>query len=74
MYQLHNWVNMNLKLFGLLICSCFWMFQGKKAEAIRHLERIPCLKEPDEPKSKEIYYDGLVLLAVYGVHSFALIP
>ncbi|KAF8038367.1 hypothetical protein BT93_B1026 [Corymbia citriodora subsp. variegata] len=41
-----------------------YLKQGKKDEALRHLERIPLLKEPVEPKSREIYYDGLVLLAV----------
>ncbi|CBI17666.3 hypothetical protein AAG906_013567 [Vitis piasezkii] len=37
--------------------------QGKTAEGLVHLERIANLKEPDEPKSKAHYFDGLLLLA-----------
>lgn len=32
-------------------------------EGIAHLERIANMKEPEEPKIKAHYYDGLVLLA-----------
>lgn len=32
-------------------------------EGIAHLERVANMKEPEEPKSKAHYYDGLVLLA-----------
>ncbi|XP_031401334.1 ALBINO3-like protein 2, chloroplastic [Punica granatum] len=37
--------------------------QSKFAEGIEHLERIAALKEPEEPKIKAHYYDGLVLLS-----------
>ncbi|KAH9805728.1 ALBINO3-like protein 2 [Citrus sinensis] len=37
--------------------------QEKWEEGIAHLERIGNLKEPEEPKSKAHYYDGLVVLA-----------
>ncbi|KAH0714684.1 hypothetical protein KY284_007589 [Solanum tuberosum] len=36
---------------------------GKMGEGLAHLERIATLKEPDDPKSKAHYYDGLVLLS-----------
>lgn len=39
--------------------------QEKWEEGIAHLERIGNLKEPEEPKSKAHYYDGLVVLARY---------
>lgn len=41
------------------------MSQEKWEEGIAHLERIGNLKEPEEPKSKAHYYDGLVVLARY---------
>ncbi|XP_015166185.1 ALBINO3-like protein 2, chloroplastic isoform X2 [Solanum tuberosum] len=37
--------------------------KGKMGEGLAHLERIATLKEPDDPKSKAHYYDGLVLLS-----------
>ncbi|KAI9388827.1 hypothetical protein POPTR_009G121800v4 [Populus trichocarpa] len=37
--------------------------QGKNAEGIMHLERITSLEEPEDPKSKAHYFDGLLLLA-----------
>ncbi|XP_062005481.1 ALBINO3-like protein 2, chloroplastic isoform X2 [Rosa rugosa] len=37
--------------------------QGKMEEGIVHLERIAQLEEPDEPKSKAHYFDGLLMLA-----------
>ncbi|KAK8532206.1 hypothetical protein V6N13_131541 [Hibiscus sabdariffa] len=52
----------------LLILSSQWagvvyMKQGKKAEGLAHLERIASLKEPEDPKSKAHYFDGLLLLS-----------
>ncbi|WMV54189.1 hypothetical protein MTR67_047574 [Solanum verrucosum] len=52
----------------LLILSSQWagvacILQGKMGEGLAHLERIATLKEPDDPKSKAHYYDGLVLLS-----------
>ncbi|KAA8538911.1 hypothetical protein F0562_025603 [Nyssa sinensis] len=52
----------------LLILASQWagvafVRQGKWAEGIVHLERVACLKEPEDPKSKSHYYDALVLLA-----------
>lgn len=52
----------------LLILSSQWagvayIRQGKNAEGIIHLERVASLKEPEDPKSKVHYFDGLVLLA-----------
>lgn len=52
----------------LLILSSQWagvvyMKQGKKAEGLAHLETIASLKEPEDPKSKAHYFDGLLLLA-----------
>ncbi|KAG6598967.1 ALBINO3-like protein 3, mitochondrial, partial [Cucurbita argyrosperma subsp. sororia] len=52
----------------LLILASQWagvasIRQGKMVEGIAHLERIANMKEPEEPKSKAHYYDGLVLLA-----------
>uniref|UniRef100_A0A0A0LHD0 ALBINO3-like protein 2, chloroplastic n=1 Tax=Cucumis sativus TaxID=3659 RepID=A0A0A0LHD0_CUCSA len=52
----------------LLILASQWagvafIRQGKMVEGIAHLERVANLKEPEEPKSKAHYYDGLVLLA-----------
>ncbi|KAA8514816.1 hypothetical protein F0562_017995 [Nyssa sinensis] len=38
-------------------------YHGEWAEGIVHLERVACLKEPEDPKSKSHYYDALVLLA-----------
>ncbi|KAE8664740.1 ALBINO3-like protein 3 [Hibiscus syriacus] len=40
-----------------------YMKQGKKAEGLAHLERIASLKEPEDPKSKAHYFDGLLLLS-----------
>ncbi|CAK7329634.1 unnamed protein product [Dovyalis caffra] len=37
--------------------------QEKNAEGIMHLERITSLEEPEDPKSKAHYFDGLLLLA-----------
>ncbi|GAB4855825.1 hypothetical protein Ancab_024469 [Ancistrocladus abbreviatus] len=37
--------------------------QGKTAEALRHLERVASLEEPEDSKSKEHYYSGLLVLA-----------
>ncbi|KAK6915280.1 Tetratricopeptide repeat [Dillenia turbinata] len=36
---------------------------GQFAEGLVHLERIAQLKEPEDPKSKVHYFDGLLLLA-----------
>ncbi|KAK9106034.1 hypothetical protein Scep_022878 [Stephania cephalantha] len=52
----------------LLILSSSWagvtyIRQGKTAEGLQHLQRIAQLKEPDDPKSKAHYFDGLLLLA-----------
>ncbi|MBA0819235.1 hypothetical protein Gohar_019813 [Gossypium harknessii] len=52
----------------LLILSSQWagvvyMKQGKKAEGLAQLETIASLKEPEDPKSKAHYFDGLLLLA-----------
>lgn len=54
----------------LLIVASQWsgvacIRQEKWEEGIAHLERIGNLKEPEEPKSKAHYYDGLVVLARY---------
>ena len=60
---------MNLLLLCLfhLLSTFFFFFnwQGKNAEGIIHLERVASLKEPEDPKSKVHYFDGLVLLARY---------
>ncbi|KAL5834407.1 hypothetical protein ACOSQ4_013904 [Xanthoceras sorbifolium] len=40
-----------------------YMQQGKTAEGIAHLERIGNMQEPEEPKTKAHYFDGLVLLS-----------
>lgn len=45
------------------LSACVW--QGKNAEGLAHLERVAELKEPEDPKSKTHYFDGLVLLARY---------
>ncbi|KAK6916161.1 Tetratricopeptide repeat [Dillenia turbinata] len=37
--------------------------KGQFAEGLVHLERIAQLKEPEDPKSKVHYFDGLLLLA-----------
>ncbi|XWS57330.1 hypothetical protein CRYUN_Cryun09bG0164800 [Craigia yunnanensis] len=52
----------------LLILSSQWagvvcIKQGKKAEGLAHLERIANLKEPEDPKCKAHYFDGLLLLS-----------
>ncbi|KAK4763256.1 hypothetical protein SAY86_009024 [Trapa natans] len=52
----------------LLIVSSQWagvsyIRQSKYAEGLVHLERIATFKEPNEPKIKAHYYDGLVLLS-----------
>ncbi|KAM5561857.1 ALBINO3-like protein 2, chloroplastic [Rosa sericea] len=53
---------------GNLIVASQWagstyIRQGKMEEGIVHLERIAQLEEPDEPKSKAHYFDGLLMLA-----------
>lgn len=52
--------------FFIFFQSIFSHLQGKKQEGIAHLERVASLREPDEPRSKVHYFDGLVLLARYG--------
>ncbi|PIA41486.1 hypothetical protein AQUCO_02200124v1 [Aquilegia coerulea] len=52
----------------LLIVASQWagstcMRQGKDAEGLEHLQRVAHLREPDDPKGKAHYIDGLVLLA-----------
>ncbi|KAH6790001.1 Membrane insertion protein [Perilla frutescens var. frutescens] len=52
----------------LLILSSQWAGiangqQGKMDQGLMHLERIAQLKEPEDPKSKAHYYDGLVVLS-----------
>ncbi|KAJ4709239.1 ALBINO3-like protein 2, chloroplastic [Melia azedarach] len=52
----------------LLIVASQWagvacIRQGKWAEGIVHLERIGDLKEPEEPRAKAHYYDGLVVFS-----------
>ncbi|EPS69471.1 hypothetical protein M569_05294, partial [Genlisea aurea] len=52
----------------LLILSSQWagiakVQQGKIEEGIVHLERIATLAEPEDPKSKAHYYDGLLVLS-----------
>ncbi|KAK4708389.1 hypothetical protein R3W88_029314 [Solanum pinnatisectum] len=59
---------MEIEDVDLLILSSQWagvacIRQGKMGEGLAHLERIATLKEPDDPKSKAHYYDGLVLLS-----------
>ncbi|KAH0716511.1 hypothetical protein KY284_009416 [Solanum tuberosum] len=59
---------MEIEDVDLLILSSQWagvacIQQGKMGEGLAHLERIATLKEPDDPKSKAHYYDGLVLLS-----------
>lgn len=59
---------MEVEGVDLLILASQWagvasIRQGKMVEGIAHLERIANMKEPEEPKSKAHYYDGLVLLA-----------
>lgn len=44
--------------------------QGNKAEGIVHLEGVASLEEPEDPKSKAHYYDGLLLLARYEFELF----
>ncbi|XP_057832392.1 ALBINO3-like protein 2, chloroplastic isoform X2 [Cryptomeria japonica] len=39
------------------------LYQEKMVEAIAHLRKITALEEPADPKSKDLYYRGLVLLA-----------
>lgn len=46
------------------------MSQGKWAEGIVHLERIGDLKEPEEPRAKAHYYDGLVVFSRYDINNF----
>ncbi|XP_047328489.1 ALBINO3-like protein 2, chloroplastic [Impatiens glandulifera] len=51
-----------------LILASIWagaayIRQGKENEGLRHLERLAHLKEPEDPKSKAHYYDGIVMLA-----------
>ncbi|GER28335.1 cytochrome oxidase biogenesis protein [Striga asiatica] len=52
----------------LLILSSMWagianVHQGKVEEGLLHLERIAQLEEPEHPKSKAHYYDGLLVLS-----------
>lgn len=59
---------MEIEDVDLLILSSQWagvacIRQGKMGEGLVHLERIAKLKEPEDPKSKAHYYDGLVLLS-----------
>lgn len=59
---------MEIEDVDLLILSSQWagvayIRQGKMGEGLVHLERIATLKEPDDPKSKAHYYEGLVLLS-----------
>ncbi|XP_015056821.1 ALBINO3-like protein 2, chloroplastic [Solanum pennellii] len=59
---------MEIEDVDLLILSSQWagvacIRQGKMGEGLAHLERIATLKEPDDPKSKAHYYEGLVLLS-----------
>ena len=59
--ELTFWLSVNV-LLSTTFLSLF-LCQGKMVEGIAHLERVANLKEPEEPKSKAHYYDGLVLLA-----------
>ncbi|KAM3320163.1 ALBINO3-like protein 2, chloroplastic isoform X1 [Capsicum chacoense] len=59
---------MEIEDVDLLILSSQWagvacIRQGKMGEGLVHLERIATMKEPEDPKSKAHYYDGLVLLS-----------
>ncbi|CAN4119638.1 unnamed protein product [Withania somnifera] len=59
---------MEIEDVDLLILSSQWagvacIRQGKMGEGLVHLERIATLKEPEDPKSKAHYYDGLILLS-----------
>ncbi|KAK4352736.1 hypothetical protein RND71_028254 [Anisodus tanguticus] len=59
---------MEIEDVDLLILSSQWagvacIRQGKMEDGLVHLERIATLKEPEDPKSKAHYYDGLVLLS-----------
>ncbi|KAJ8541725.1 hypothetical protein K7X08_002541 [Anisodus acutangulus] len=59
---------MEIEDVDLLILSSQWagvacIRQGKMEDGLVHLERIATLKEPEHPKSKAHYYDGLVLLS-----------
>ncbi|XP_059280464.1 ALBINO3-like protein 2, chloroplastic [Lycium ferocissimum] len=59
---------MEIEDVDLLILSSQWagvayIRQGKMEDGLVHLERIGTLKEPEDPKSKAHYYDGLVLLS-----------
>ncbi|KAI3517845.1 hypothetical protein L1887_17065 [Cichorium endivia] len=50
------------------ILACTWLGvalakQGKVVEGIVHLERIANMKEPEDPKSKTHYCDGLFMLS-----------
>lgn len=59
---------MEIEDVDLLILSSQWagvacIRQGKMGEGLEHLERIATLKEPEDPKSKAHYYDGLILLS-----------
>nr|XP_009797962.1 PREDICTED: ALBINO3-like protein 2, chloroplastic isoform X2 [Nicotiana sylvestris] len=59
---------MDIEDVDLLILSSQWagvacIRQGKMGEGLVHLERIASIKEPEDPKSKAHYYDGLVLLS-----------
>uniref|UniRef100_A0A3Q7ITF5 ALBINO3-like protein 3, mitochondrial n=1 Tax=Solanum lycopersicum TaxID=4081 RepID=A0A3Q7ITF5_SOLLC len=59
---------MEIEDVDLMILSSQWagvacIRQGKMGEGLAHLERLAMLKEPDDPKSKAHYYEGLVLLS-----------
>lgn len=41
-------------------------------EGLVHLERIAQLKEPEDPKSKAHYYDGLIVLSRYVIDDLSL--
>ncbi|OVA16271.1 Membrane insertase OXA1/ALB3/YidC [Macleaya cordata] len=54
----------------LLILASTWagaayIRQGNNAEGLEHLERIAQIKEPEDPKGKAHYFDGLVMLASF---------
>ncbi|KAL0414959.1 UNVERIFIED_CONTAM: ALBINO3-like protein 3, mitochondrial [Sesamum latifolium] len=62
----------------LLILSSQWagianIRQGKMEEGLLHLERIAQLEEPEGPKIKAHYYDGLFMLSRSNLASSALL-
>ncbi|CAN1180153.1 ALBINO3-like protein 3, mitochondrial [Linum perenne] len=65
---LANGVPTQAEEIDILILTSQWagianIQQGKQEEGLVHLERVASLKEPDDPKSKVHYFDGLILLA-----------